>query len=193
MNRETAFDILAHDDEAIRQNTSLEGRAVLLLLCAEAAIIRGPIDKMDRLAIKDCYHFLNTCVKFVEGGDVPYHAFEECIASDDESRGFLLHHQNEAGREGFWGFLMAITAWFGAAASDCQYGSSYFAHCEDYDSISSIFSGIDVSAMDISWVYCAEAYRFVIANFPNRGDDQPKTIDFGTTRLLFNKHLAQSA
>lgn len=189
MSPEDAFYLLSHDDNAIRQHTSIEGRAVLLILCAESAILAHGLERMDRTAIGDCYRFIETCIRFLEGENVSTRIFEEFIANADESHGFMLHMQVE--RTKFWDWFLAMTAWFATVAAASQEESSYLADGNDC-SIAPMFSEcVQKAGGDFGWMYCAEVFRFVVATFPNRNEEFPlQPVNFCLVRLALLKHLA---
>ena len=103
LSRAEACRNLLGNDEAIRRAISVEGRAVFLALCAEAAIVRTELEDDDR---RLCYRFLLDCQRFLKGEQIPANVFEQHVMNREGDSGFLFNSENDPGKKDYWLFLL---------------------------------------------------------------------------------------
>jgi hypothetical protein len=186
LTHKDACRVIVRDDEVIRKAVSPEGRAVFLLLCTDAAIVRTDLADDDYVS---CYRFLSDCLHFAKGQHVGVKVFEEHTLTREGDAGFLFKSDSEPARKDYWLFLTNVAGWFGALAAEIQQEYSHFADIDDADSINRIFfawQGSSPSFLDLR--YAGDALCFVAGRFPAATSFRP--VDFGVAKVEFVEYLA---
>jgi hypothetical protein len=188
--RETAFQFVVEDDEALRGHVSLGGRAIFLVLCAEAAFLRLDLEDADYHL---CCRFIWDCVCFLETLQLPASSFEEHVQTREGDSGLLVKSENDAPNKDFWMFMTNVAGWFAVIAANTQGDYSYFGDVEDPDSINRVFFAWKTSQPRfLDRKYIADALRFVTTRFPPVTNGLTK-IDYGAVRVSFLEFLAVAA
>jgi hypothetical protein len=158
------FQTLLYGDDAIRASLSLEGRALFLLLCAEAAILRKDVDEQQYVA---CFRFLRDAVSFLKNCQLPPRVFEDHVLIKEGDGGFLFQSDKDKVNKDFWMFLTNIASWLGWLSSEIHKDYSYLADVDNPDSINRIFFVWRNSQPDFaSRKYITDAFTFSVKEFP---------------------------
>jgi hypothetical protein len=111
--------------------------------------------------------------------------------SPEGHRGFLVNSESDPERQDFWMFLTNVAGWYAVIAAETQNEHSYFGEPVEADSITRVFTAMTQSGGQfISWMYCADVFRFVVDRFPAHSGGLRK-LDYGPVKTELFQYLAE--